>query len=363
MRQRKNVGADSVSGWRETALARVRPRDQVPISGCCRIFTASSAQVDGGRDTQEMMMARFGLMLAFLFALAVPASADDVVYPAGSRIGLVPPPGLHASASFPGFEDRGKNVALLLGALPPDAYAEFEKSDSAEGLKKLGATLEKRESFTLATGKALLVIGRQEKQSTWMLVASTPDLTAMVTLRIPDSAKDVYSDSIVRAAFASLAVRPEVPIEEQLGLLPFRLGEMAGFKIGGVLPGRGVLLTDVAADAASRVVEPHIIVALMPGTPAEAGDRDDIARQIFRSIPNLKDVRITGSEQLRIGGQQGHEIMASAKDPGTGADISLVQWLRFGGGAYLHLVGMAPTPAWTQAYARFRSVRDGIEPR
>ena len=66
---------------------------------------------------------------------------------------------------------------------------------------------------------------------------------------------------------------------------------------------------------------------------------------------------------IRISGQQGHEIMASAKDPATGAELSLVQWLRFGGGAYLHVVGMAPTPAWTQAYARFRSVRDGIEGR
>ena len=48
---------------------------------------------------------------------------------------------------------------------------------------------------------------------------------------------------------------------------------------------------------------------------------------------------------------------------GPGADISVVQWLRFGSGAYLHIVGMAPAPAWTQAYARFRSVRDGIEAR
>jgi hypothetical protein len=308
-------------------------------------------------------MARYGWMLVFLFALSMPASADDVVYPPGSRIGLIPPPGLHASTSFPGFEDREKNVAVLLGTLPPDAYAEFEKSDSAEGLKKLGATLEKREAMTLATGKALLVIGRQEKLSTWMLVASMPDLTAMVTLRIPDSAKDLYSDSIIRAALASLAVRAQVPIEEQLGLLPFKLGALADFKIGGVLPGRGVLLTDVAADPASNTIEPHIIVALMPGAPAETGDRDDIARQIFRGIPNLKEVRITASEQLRIGGQQGHEIMATAKDPATGTDVSLVQWLRFGAGAYLHVVGIAPTPTWTQAYARFRSVRDGIDQR
>jgi hypothetical protein len=308
-------------------------------------------------------MARFGWMLLFLLALALPARADDVVYPAGSRIGLVPPPGLHASASFPGFEDREKSVAVLLGTLPPDAYAEFEKSDSAEGLKKLGATLEKRESMTLATGKALLVIGRQEKLSTWMLVASMPDLTAMVTLRIPDSAKDTYPDSVILAAFASLAVRAQVPIEEQLGLLPFKLGALADFKIGGVLPGRGVLLTDVAADAASHAIEPHIIVAVLPGAPPDAGDRDDIARQIFRGIPNLKEVRIAGSQLLRIGGQPLHEIMANAKDPATGADLSLVQWLRFGAGAYLHVVGIAPTPAWTQAYARFRTVRDGIDQR
>jgi hypothetical protein len=298
-----------------------------------------------------------------MVTLALPAHADDVVYPPGSRLGLVPPPGLHASTSFPGFEDRDNNVALLLGTLPPEAYAQFEKSDSAEGLKKLGATLEKRETLTLPNGNAILVIGRQEKLSTWMLVEALPDMTAMITLRLPDTAKEIYPEKVLRSMFASLAARAEVPVEEQLGLLPFRLGEMAGFRIGGVLPGRGILLTDVAADAASPAIEPHIIVAMMQGGPAEAADRDDVARQIFRSIPDIKEVRITASESIRIGGQQGHEIMATAKDPVTGADVSLVQWLRFGSGAYLHLVGVATTPAWIQAYARFRAVRDGLEAR
>jgi hypothetical protein len=311
----------------------------------------------------KMMIARYGCTLMCWLALALPAAADDVVYPPGSRIGIVPPPGLTVATSFPGFEDREKNVALLLAVLPAEAYAVFEKSDSAEGMKRLSATLEKRETLTLPTGKALLVIGRQDKQSVWMLVAATPDLTATLTLKISDAAKSAYPDKVLRAVLASLAVRPEVPVEEELGLLPFRLGELAGFKIGGVLAGRGVMLTDVAADAGSTAVEPHIIVAVLAGGQAQAGDRDDIARQIFRGIPNLKDVRITASEQLRIGGQQGHEIMAVARDLATGTDITLVQWLRFGAGAYLHLVGMAPTPAWTQAYARFRSVRDGVDVR
>jgi hypothetical protein len=300
-------------------------------------------------------------MLVLLLALVLPAHADDVVYPPGSLVGMVPPPGMHASTGFPGFEDREKGVAILLGTLPLEAFAAFEKSDSFEGLKKLGATLEQRESLTLPIGKAMLVVGRQDKQSTWMLVAATGDSTVMVTARIPDAARNAYPDSVLRAAVATLAVRREVPLAEQLGMLPFKLGVVAGFKIAGTLPGRGVLLTDTVADPSKKEVVPHIIVAMMPGGPAETRDRDDAAREIFRGIPGLKDVHITASEPVRLDGQQAHEIMATATDPTTGVDLTLVQWLRFGSGAYLQMVGVAPTPVWTASYARFRAVRDGIE--
>ena len=64
-----------------------------------------------------------------------------------------------------------------------------------------------------------------------------------------------------------------------------------------------------------------------------------------------------------MSGQQGHQIFASAKDPATSAPISVVQWLRFGGGGYLQMVGVARVEAWKDAYPRFRAVRDGIEPR
>ena len=306
---------------------------------------------------------RWTLVLAVTLAqmLAPPARADDVVYPPGSHIGLAIPPSLHASTSFPGFEDPSNNVALLLTALPTEAYAAFEKSDGIDGLKKLGAVLDKRETLSLPSGKAALIITHQDKLHTWLLVAATPTLTAMLTMRVPDTAKNIYSDQMIRRLFASIAVRADVPAQEQLALLPFKVGEMANFKIGGVLPGRGIMLTDAAAPGGdAKALQAHISVVVMQ---AEAGDRDDVARQIFRSIPGLADVHITGSEQIRIGGQQGHEIMATGKDPASGADISLVQWLRFGGGAYLHFVGVAPTSSWPQAYARFRAVRDGIDTR
>jgi hypothetical protein len=66
---------------------------------------------------------------------------------------------------------------------------------------------------------------------------------------------------------------------------------------------------------------------------------------------------------LRLGGQQAHQIMALGKDHASGTDITIVQWVVFGGGAYLHLIGVAPTASWLAAYPRFRQVRDGIELR
>jgi hypothetical protein len=43
--------------------------------------------------------------------------------------------------------------------------------------------------------------------------------------------------------------------------------------------------------------------------------------------------------------------------------LTVVQWLRFGGSAYLQMIGITRADAWKDAYPRFRSVRDGIEAR
>jgi hypothetical protein len=348
-------------------------------------------------------MFRTGWLFALLIAVSIatsiatwaPARADNVTYPPGSRIGIVPPPGMHVSAGFPGFEDPDHNVAIRLTSLPPQAYADLEKSDSTEALKRQGATIEKRETLALPDGKAFLVIGRQEIEAPkaasgassksgpklepkleskpggtlasririWLLVASTPDLTALVTVLVPDAAKEAYPDSAIRGALASLAVRAEVPVEEQLGLLPFKVADLAGFKVGAVLPGRALMLTDTAENAAAALSEPRITVSVIPVSTPEGGNRDELARQIFATISNLKDARVIGSQSLRIDGQPGHELMVTARAADTGAELRIVQWLRLGGGASLHLVGVAPTDAWTKSYPRFRRVRDGIEPR
>jgi len=306
--------------------------------------------------------------LAFLFillALLSPAQAADVVFPAGSRVGLAPPPGVSPSHNFQGFEDAANSVAVVIAALPREAHWDLRRSTSAEELKKRGITFEKREEQKLDAGDASLVIARQEvdklKLRKWIFSVLAPDLIALVTVQVPDEAANLYPETAIRAALSTVTIRTTVPVEEHLGLLPFRVGELAQFRIGGVIAGRAIMLTDAATDEPGPGVDSHMVVAVAPGGPAQVADRDTFARDVFGSIPNLKDVHVNSAEPLRVGGQPGHQVMATAKDARTGADINVVQWLRFGNGAYLHMIGIARASTWIPAYARFRQVRDGID--
>jgi hypothetical protein len=311
------------------------------------------------------------VLVVLALALGAPLGhAAEATYPPGSRIGLVPPGAMVPSKNFFGYEDPDNNVAIILVALPPQAYPDLETSVTADALKRQGLTLEAREAVALPSGQAFLVIGRQETEKAivrkWILVASSPALTALVTVQIPDAARPLYPDAAIREALATVAVRVSVPMDEQLGLVPFKVGELAGFRIGGVLPGRAVVLSDGPANLPGSpdvTIEPHIVVAVAPGGPTQSGERDAFARDVFATVPNLKEIRVTTSESLRLGGQQGHQIIATAKDAAGTSPLTVVQWLRFGSGAFLQMVGIARTEAWKGAYPRFRLVRDGIDAR
>jgi len=304
----------------------------------------------------------------------VPARADEVIFPVGSRVGLVPPPGMVASKTFDGFADPAKDAAILIAVLPTEAYAQIEKVIESDALKKQGVTVDKREPMQLSFGKGVLLVGRQVAEKAhfkkWLLVASANDLTAMVTIQVPDP-DSAYSDRALRAALATLAVRAKVPEEEELSLLPFSVGDLAGFHVDDVLRGRAVMLRDApaAADAGKetgketnpRGFDARMLIAAVPGGPSEADQRADFARLMFNEIGGIRQVRITMSEPLRIGGQAGFQTMAEAQDVRSGADVRVIQWLRFGGGGYLQMVGVGGADSWTTVLARLRTVRDSVE--
>lgn len=297
-----------------------------------------------------------------LVVFAVSARAADPIFPLGSRIGMVPPAGMAPSKRFPGFEDINKDASLVLTILPAGTLADIEKAPLPEALKQQGVTIEKREPIEVAAGKGLLITGRRVTEKAdyrnWLLVVAAGDFTVLAKMEVPEG-DTTYTDAVARAAFSTLAVRASVPDDEALRLLPFKVGDLAGFHIEKILPGRALWLVDISDDK----VNAHFWIGTQPGGPSEPRDRAEFARLAFDSIAEIKDRRLTMSEPLPFDGQPGFQSMGDAKDTRTDTDVKVIQWLRFGSGGYLDMVGVARAETWTATLARLRTVRDSIEPK
>jgi hypothetical protein len=316
------------------------------------------------------MILRFiAFFLLFTASLAgVPASAADPVFPLGSHIGFVPPPGFVASKRFPGFENPDTRSSIVIATLPPQAYADLEASITTEALKKQGVTEDKRETLTLAKGKGVFVMGHEQdngqKFRKWMLLGQLPEGVALVAVLVPEQALKTYSDDVIRASLSTLAVRAVVPLNEQIALMPFKLTDLSALRPIRVLGNAGVVLTEGASDTPTPTTQPMFAVTIGEGGPEQPSDRANFARNLFRGLGDVKDVHIISGDMLRLGGGNlpTHELQAEAKEAFTDTPIKLVQWVRFGSGTHIRMIGIARADQWSTAFPHFRAVRDGVAP-
>jgi len=292
-----------------------------------------------------------------------PAVAAELVFPPGLRIGLEPAGDLKLAHQFPGFEDPARNVTVTIFDLPSSAFHELETA--AFNNNQLANV--KRESFPFANGIGFLISGSSQQNGVtiyrWSLLSqavggTVQNLTALINVQVAESARSTYSDEVVRKMLASVNFRT-APIQEQLSLLPFKLGDLAGFRVMQVLPTGSVILAEDGSDRSAA--QPFMIVSIERGGPAEAGDRATFSRDLLANAP-VRDLTLQSAESMRINGMPGYEIRAQGKDP-TGAPVSVVQWLRFGTGSFLRVIGVSPTEKWNGTFERFRALRDGIAAR
>jgi hypothetical protein len=302
--------------------------------------------------------------VALLLTATRPAFATDVTFPPGLRVGLVPLVGLVKAKSFSGFESEDQSVKVLMTELPPDAYNEVKTALSANPVGPSGIA---PQTIETAAGKAYYTVEVAKDASgplrRYSMMLSGGTFSGYVAVQSPEKAAKIYTDDAVRQMFASAAVRTEVPVEEQLGLLPFKITELSNFKnVRSLAPGAAVVLAD-GDEKTGFEPQPFMVIGLLGVTPPDAEDRARFAQQAASQIPGVREGRITMSEPIRIDGMPAYETRIDATSGKNNTLVTVVQWLRFGGPNMLRIIGSAPRDQWSTAFPRFRAVRDGIQPR
>src|SRR3954471_16868788 len=311
-----------------------------------------------------MKPVRYLAAVALVVAATCTAFAADPVFPPGARVGMTPLVGLVKARSFVGFETEDQSVKVLVTELPEQAYGEVASAFKANPGGSGGI---KPESIETPAGLAYYTVESAKDGTTnvrrYSMILPGPTFSGYVAVQVPENASRIYTDDAVRQMFASAVIRKEVPVDEQLGLMPFKIGELSDFKNVRTLAAGGAIILADGDETTGFEPAPFMVIGIIGSAPAQPEDRGRFAQQVATTIPGVRDARITVSEPMRIDGMPGYETRIEATSGKENTSVTVVQWLRFGGQSTLRLIGSAPRDAWTQAFPRFRAVRDGIQPR
>ena len=310
------------------------------------------------------LTAAIALVVAAALLASRPALAADPVYPPGMRVGLTPLVGLVPAKAFVGFETEDHGVRVLVTELPAEAYGEVANAFKAN---PAGAGGIKPESIETPAGLAYYTTESAKDGATnvrrYSMILPGGTFSGYIAVQVPENAGKIYTDDAVRQMFASAVIRKEVPVDEQLSLLPFKITNLADFKtVRTLAPGAALILGD-SDEAKGFEIAPFMVIGLIGSTPAQPDDRGRFAQQAATTIPGVRDAHMTMSEPIRIDGMAGYETRIDATSGKDNTSVTVVQWLRFGGQNTLRIIGSAPREVWTKAFPRFRAVRDGIQPR
>jgi len=310
---------------------------------------------------------RYLAAVALIVTATSSAFAADPVFPPGARVGMTPLVGLNKAKSFIGFETEDQGVKVLVTDLPAEAYGEVANAFKANPGGTGGTGGVKPESIETAAGLAYYTAenGKDGANNVrrYSMILPGPTFSGYVAVQVPENATKIYTDDAVRQMFASAVIRNQVPVEELLGMMPFKMSELSSFKnVRTLAPGAALILSD-GDEKTGFEVAPFMIIGLIGSTAASPDDRGRFAQQIATTIPGVRDGRITMSEPVRIDGQPGYETRIDATSGKDNTPVTIVQWLRFGSQSSMRIIGSSPRDDWAKAFPRFRAVRDGIAPR
>ncbi|SDT28869.1 hypothetical protein [Bradyrhizobium canariense] len=307
---------------------------------------------------------RFLSVVALVVATLCPAFAADAVFPPGIRVGLTPLVGLAPAKTFLGFETEDQSVKVLVAELPANAYTEVMNAFKADTSNLAGI---RPQSIETAAGTAYYTAEDAKDGAVgvrrYSMIMPGGTFSGYIAVQVPENAIKIYSDDAIRKMFATAVIRKEVPVDEQLAQMPFKVTALADFKnVRTLAVGAALVLAD-GDESTGFEAAPFMVIGVLGQSPATPDDRDRFAQQALTSFPGVREARITMSEPIRIDGSPGYETRIDATSGKDNTKVTVVQWLRFGGPTVLRIVGSSPRDQWEKAFPRFRAVRDGLQQR
>lgn len=304
--------------------------------------------------------------IALLSAAATNAVAADAVYPRGIRVGIVPMPGLNQSTAFLGFESADQGVKVLVSELPGPAFDQIDAAFKSAPEGSLGNVKPEKIETTAGNGYFTAedaVVGPDKVRRYSLIVPGSKLFSGYVAVQVPATEAKTYSDEAVKKMLSSVSVRQQVPVDEQVAQMPFKIRELGDFKtVRTLAPGAALLLTDGNEEAVET--GPFMVLGLIGSVPEKTDDRARFAQQAAEAIPGVRESKITMSEPIRIDGAPGFETRVTGVSGKDNTPVTVVQWLRFGSAnVAMRVIGSSPKEQWETAFPRFRKVRDGLQPR
>jgi len=312
----------------------------------------------------KLLLASLLVLLSLNFA-----QAAEPVFPSGSTVGLVPPPGMSLATGFSGFEDEAHGAKIVVTTFPPIAYKQLVPG-FADRLKQQGTIVDEHVALTVGGNPALLISGRQQVSTPQgkvtvrarYIIVGSPKGSAFVIADVVDAESATFPDAVIRTALTSVTFRDPPSLGQQADALPFTLSLTAHFRITGTMAGNTVVLTDGPKDVDPEEDQPSFIVVSSNKTPAVAA-RANFARQTLGTGGD--SYRVTSIETARnitIGGFPAYEILASGRTK-SGASIKIVDWELFAPNSTITMEGIARTSQFDGIYPELVALRDSIRPK
>lgn len=309
---------------------------------------------------------RLALALAACLAAASPGRAQTAAFPPGSAVGIAPPPGMKPSAGFAGFEDATTGASIIMSDLPPEAFDQILPTFTPEGLAGSGLQAAgPAADWPVKNGKARILRGKQPAHGLvfrkWILLARGPASTAMLSIQAPETTAKTLPDSAIETALKTVALRQPPSLDEQLSSLPFRFGDLAGFRPVRVMSGTALMLTEGPQDSVAGASQPVIVANTGAGASNPAAkDRTAFSRSMLGAVAGASDMLTDKEQTFEIGGVPWSRIEGKAVYRATGEAIYVVQFIRFAADRYVRMVGVSRTVDQERYADRFRRLAESV---